>query len=234
MSLRILTATLAAAALSLAGCAPTAGGPLGLDAVAGERADRAEARVDTLLASYADYLQSRWPGIVLPETRIESWLDPGVWTTAFQNCASQVSGLTVRVDPTAGVFPIPPPQTAGQMRDFDLSIYLCQGRLPPPILAVSDPGPIEVAWVTSYARDALPACLRRQGVSAEPLPGDPFAILSGGATPGWDPYSAARHDAPELRRLQALCPHPSVLLSSLSPVGEPQGVRVPTTLGEGR
>ena len=219
---RILDAALAAVlVLSAAGCAQP-GGSLGLVAVADERAARADARVDVLLASYAEYLTDRWPGIRLPETGIEAWLDPGVWTTAFQSCATLASGLTVRTDPTAGVFAIPAPQTPDELRDFETSIYLCQGRFPPPNLAASDPGPIEIAWVTSYARDALPTCLRREGATAEPLPTDPFAILSGGATPGWDPYAAARGDAPELRRLQAVCPHPSVLLASISAVGEPQ------------
>lgn len=220
---RILIAALSAGiAVAAAGCAPT-GGALGLDAVADERAARAEARVDALLASYAEYLTDRWPGILLPETTVEAWLGPGVWTTAFQNCASDAAGRSVVVDVDAGITTIPPPQTAGELRDVEMAIYLCQGRLPPPGLGVSDPGPVEIAWVSSYARDALPTCLRRQGVTAEPLPADPFAILSGGATPGWDPYAAARGDAPELRRLQALCPHPSVLLASISAVGEPTG-----------
>lgn len=219
---RIAGVAVVAVIVALGGCAPVEPSALGLEAVASERAARAEARVDTLLASYADYLESRWPGIRLPETSIQSWLEPGVWTTAFQNCASQASGLTVRIDPAAGVLASPPPRTAGQLRDFELSIYVCQGQLPPPNLALSDPGPIEIAWVSSYARDALPTCLRREGVTAAPLPADPFAILSGGATPGWDPYAAARGDAPAVRRLEALCPHPSVLLASISPVGEPR------------
>lgn len=218
-AIALLAASLVGVALT--GCAPAAGS-LGLEAVAGERTARAEARVDTLLESYADYLTGRWPGIVLPETRIEAWLKPGVWTTVFENCASGASGLTVRVDPTAGVFAMPPPQTAGELRDFETSIYFCQGRFPPSNLAVSEPGPIEIAWVSSYTRDALPMCLRRHGITAEPLPDDSFAIVSGGSTPGWDPYAAARGDAPELRRLQALCPHTSELLASLSPTGEPR------------
>lgn len=217
----ILTAAVTAA-LALVGCAPS-GGSLGLEAVADERAARAEARVDALLASYAEYLTDRWPGILLPETTVDAWLGPGVWTTAFQNCASDAAGRTVVVDVDAGITTSPPPQTAGELRDVETAIFLCQGRLPPPGLGVSDPGPIEIAWISSYARDALPTCLRREGVTAEPLPDDPFAILSGGATPGWNPYAAARADAPELRRLQAVCPHPSVLLSSISPVGEPRG-----------
>lgn len=220
---RILTAALTSVlAVGAAGCAPT-GDTLGLGAVADERAARAEARVDALLASYADYLTDRWPGILLPETSVEAWLGPGVWATAFQNCASEAAGRTVVVEIDAGITTNPLPQTAGELRDVETAIYLCQGRLPPPGLGVSDPGPIEIAWVSDYARDALPTCLRRQGVTAEPLPADPFAILSGGATPGWDPYAAVRGDAPELRRVQALCPHPSVLLASISPVGEPQG-----------
>ena len=212
-------ASLAIVVATMAGCSLPANSTLGLDAVADERTALAEARVTTLLASYGDYLESRWPGIVLPATRIDAWLDPSVWTAAFERCASQASGLTVRIDPAAGVVATPVPQTAGQLRDFETSIYLCQGRLPPPTLGVSEPGPIEVEWVTSYVRDALPTCLRREGVAAEPLPDSPFAILSGGSTPGWDPYAAARDDAPELRRLQAVCPHPSVLLGSIPPLG---------------
>lgn len=236
MSRRIRAGAVSAAlVITLSACVPAADGSFGLDAVAGERAARAEARVDALLDSYAGYLTDRWPGIRLPETAIEAWLGPGVWTTAFQNCASEASGLTVVVDVDAGITTTPRPQTAGQLRDVETAIYLCQGRLPPPGLAVSDPGPIEIAWVSSYARDALPTCLRRQGVTTAPLPDDPFAILSGGSTPGWDPYAAARGDAPELRRLQALCPHPSVLLASLSPVGEPNGVaQVPAATGDER
>lgn len=205
----------------LAGCAPATQTNSAFDAVIDERANRAEARVDTLLASYADYLVGRWPGIQLPQTTIEAWLDPAVWGAAFEDCASAASGLTVRIDPNEGVLAQPPPQNAEQLRAFERSIYVCHGRLPPPSLAVSDPGPIEIAWVSSYARDTLPACLRREGVTVAPLPGDPFAIVSGGSTPGWDPYATARSDAPELSRLQAVCPHPSTLLGSLSAVGEP-------------
>jgi len=213
------TATIAIVAVMLAGCAPPSGNPFGLEAVADERATRAEARVDALLASYADYLTARWPGIRLPETTIESWLGPGVWTPAFQSCASDASGLTVRVDADTGVTTDPLPHTPAQVRDVETAIYLCQGRLPPPGLAASDPGPIEIAWVSSYLRDALPSCLRRQGATPTPVPDDPFAIVSGGSTPAFNPYAAVRGNAPELRRLQAMCPHPSVLLSSLSPVG---------------
>lgn len=207
---------------ALAGCASPPGTGLGLEAVAEERAARAQERVDELLASYAEYLTARWPGIRLPETAIEAWVGPGYWSTAFEDCASEASGLSVRVDTESGVVADPPAQTAGQLRDVETAIYLCQGRLPPPGLAAGEPGPTEIAWVTSYARDALPTCLRRQGVAAAPLPDDPFAIVSGGATPGWDPYATARGDAPALRRLQAVCPHPSVVLATLSPVGEPQ------------
>jgi len=215
-------AALAAFAGLFAGCAPVSSSGFGLDAVANERETRAEARVATLLETYTDYLTSRWPGIRLPETTIEAWLNSDVWTAAFENCASAASGLTVRIDPTAGVFAMPAPQTAGQLRDFETAIYLCQGRFPPPTLAINEPGPVEIAWVSQYLQDALPACLRVQGLTVEPLPDDPFAILSGGATPGWDPYAAARGDAPELRRVQALCPLASELLASMSPVGEPR------------
>ncbi len=234
MSPRILIAVVVASiAMGASGCAPTRDA-LGLEAVADERAARAEARVEALLASYADYLMSRWPGIVVPEVRIEQWVGSSAWEGTFERCASEASGLAVQVDATAGVFAIPAPSTATEQRDFDVSIYLCQGRYPPPNLGRTEPGPVEIAWVTAYARDALPTCLRRQGVSAQPLPDDPFAILSGGATPGWDPYAAARGNTPELRRLQALCPHPSVLLASISPVGETRGESRDETRGESR
>ena len=215
----VAVASLAIGLATIAGCAVPANSPLGLDDVADERAALAEARVAALLASYGGYLESRWPGILLPETRIEAWLDPSVWTAAFERCATQAAGLTVRIDPTAGVLATPPAQTDDQLQDFETSIYLCQGRLPPPSLAVSEPGPIEVEWVTAYVRNALPTCLRREGVAAEPAPDGPLAILSGGATPGWDPYAAARDNAAEVRRLQAVCPHPEVLLASIPPLG---------------
>jgi len=206
----------------LAACAPVPAARMSIDDVAAERALRAEQRVETLLGTYADYLTTRWPGIVLPATSIESWLELGAWPAAFESCASEASGLTVRTDATAGVFATPPPQTAGQLRDFETSIYLCQGRFPPPSLGRNEPGPVEIAWVTQYARTELPGCLRRQGVMASPLGTDPFAILTGGSTPRWDPYATLRVDAAELRRVQALCPHPSTVLSTLSAVGEPR------------
>lgn len=229
------SAPLAVALAVIVGCALTAcavpdRGGLGLEAVAQERAERAEARVDNLLENFADYLTDRWPGVILPETSIEAWLPPGYWTSAFERCASEASGLRVRVTADAGVFADPQPRTAGERRDFDLAIYLCQGSLPPPGFAVVEPGPVEVAWVTAYARETLPACLRREGVLAPPLPADPFAILSGGSTPSWDPYAAVRGDAPTLRRVQAVCPHPAVLLAALSPVGsEHSGVPIGQT-----
>lgn len=203
----------------LAACASAPSAVVTIDDVAAERSQRAEARVETLLDTYADYLTTRWPGIVLPPTSIERWLELGEWPGVFESCASEASGLTVRVNAASGVFANPPPQTAGQLRDFETSIYLCQGRFPPPNLARNEPGPVEVAWVTAYARTELPACLRRHGVVAPPLGDDPFAILSGGSTPRWDPYSAVRGDAGELRRLSALCPHPSTVLSTVSAVG---------------
>lgn len=204
-------------------CSPTTSvQPLTIGDVAAERAQRAEARVETLLQTYADYLSTRWPGIVLPETSIESWLALSEWPAAFESCASDASGLTVRTNPAVGVYASPPPQTAWQMRDFEISIYLCHGRFPPPNLGHNEPGPVEVAWVTSYARVELPGCLRRHGVAAPSLGADPFAILSGGSTPTWDPYAALRGDAAELTRVAALCPHPSTVLNTLSDVGEPR------------
>ncbi|MDO9591424.1 MAG: hypothetical protein Q7J04_09810, partial [Microcella sp.] len=206
----------------LVGCAPTPVATTTIDDVAAERAVRAEQRVETLLSTYADYLTTRWPGIVLPPTSIDSWLGLGEWPGVFESCASDYSGLSVRVNAASGVFADPSPQTAWQMRDFELSIYLCQGQFPPPNLARNDPGPVEIEWVTAYARTELPSCLRRHGVIAPPLGTEPFAILSGGSTPRWDPYVSSRGDAAELRRLQALCPHPATVLSTLSAVGEPR------------
>jgi hypothetical protein len=212
-------AVAAVAGCALSACAVPDRDELGLEAVAQERADRAEQRVDALLQSFAEYLTDRWPGIRLPETRIEAWLSPTAWTPAFEQCATEASGLLVRVDPDAGVIADPPARTAGQLRDLEIAIYVCQGTLPPPGFAAADPGPVEIEWVSTYTRETLPSCLRREGVAAQPLPADPFAILSGGSTPGWDPYAAVRGDTPALRRVQALCPHPSTLLASLSPVG---------------
>ncbi len=224
-----------AAIAAIVGCALTAcAAPepvgFGLEAVAHERANRAEARVDELLAGFERYLTDRWPGIEVPSTTIEAWLPVGHWSRAFERCASEASGLRVQVTNDAGVITDPPPQSEQERRAFDLAIYRCQGTLPPPVFAVADPGPVEIDWVTEYARETLPACLRREGVLVRPLPADPFAILSGGSTPSWDPYAAVRGDAPTLRRLQAVCPHPAVLLASLSPVGvEVSGV--PTVRG---
>jgi hypothetical protein len=212
------------AVAAIVGCAITACAVpdrdgLGLEAVAQERAERAQARVDALLASFEEYLTDRWPGIVLPQPTVEAWLDPGYWTAAFEECASDASGLRVRVSLETGVLADPPPQTVSERRDLDLAIYLCQGTLPPPGLALAEPGPVEIAWVSRYVRETLPACLRREGVAVRPVSSDPLAILSGGSTPGWDPFAAVRDDAPTLRRVQALCPHPSEVLASLSPVG---------------
>ena len=211
--------TLAVVLVGISACSSPAASLLGLDAVAAEREARAEARVETLLASYGSYLESRWPGILLPETAVEAWLSPSVWTAAFERCASESSGLTVRVDPTAGVFATPSPQTAGELRDFETSIYLCQGQLPPPNLAVNEPGPIEQAWLVDYVRDALPTCLRREGITAEPAPDNASAIMLTGETAEWDPYAAVRDNVPELRRVQALCPSAAVLLGSIPALG---------------
>lgn len=218
--MRAALATVGATALCLiAGCASAPSTVPTIDDVAAERSFRAEARVETLLDTYGDYLTTRWPGIVLPPTSIEQWLGHGQWAATFESCASDFSGLTVRTDAAVGVYATPSPQTAWQMRDFEVSIYLCQGRFPPPNLGHSEPGPIEVAWVTAYTRTELPACLRRHGVVAPPLVDDPFAILSGAATPGWDPYVSVRGDAGELHRISALCPHPSTVLSTVPDVG---------------
>lgn len=181
----------------LAGCAPPPGAQLDLDDVATERHERLESRVEVLLESHAEYLLSRWPEVRLPEHEVEAWLEPGQWQLVFARCIYEETG-----------------QTDGA-RVLDLATYSCESRFPPPSLAVDDPGPIEVAWVAEYVRVGLPSCLRRSGVHAPPVPEGPFAIVSGGITPGWDPYAAARGDIAERARLSALCPHPSSLLESI-------------------
>ena len=188
----------------LAGCAPAPTTQLDLDDVATERHERLESRVEVLLESHAEYLRSRWPSVQLPEQEVEAWLEPGQWQLVFARCIYEATGLT---DEAMG-------QIDGA-RALDLATYSCESRFPPPSLAVDDPGPIEVAWVTEYVRVALPSCLRRSGVHAPPAPEGPFAIISGGVTPGWDPYAAARGNAAERARLSALCPHPSSLLESI-------------------
>ncbi|MBR22637.1 MAG: hypothetical protein CMF57_09410 [Leifsonia sp.] len=202
---------LAVALGALAGCAPSPTAQLDLDDVAAERHERLEGRVEVLLESHAEYLLSRWPSVQLPEHDVEAWLEPGQWQLVFARCIYEATGLT----------DVPTEQTDGA-RALDLATYSCESRFPPPSLAVNDPGPIEVAWVTEYVRVGLPSCLRRSGVHAPPVPDGPFAIVSGGVTPGWDPYAAARGNAAERARLSALCPHPSTLLESVPrlPTGE--------------
>ncbi len=200
----------------LAGCAPSPTAQLDLDDVATERHERLEGRVEVLLESHAEYLLSRWPSVQLPEHDVEAWLEPGQWQLVFARCIYEATGLT----------DVPTEQTDGA-RALDLATYSCESRFPPPSLAVNDPGPIEVAWVTEYVRVGLPSCLRRSGVHAPPVPEGPFAIVSGGVTPGWDPYAAARGNAAERARLSALCPHPSTLLESVPrlPTGESDAAR---------
>ena len=195
----------------LAGCAPPPTAQLDLDDVATERHERLESRVEVLLESHAEYLLSRWPSVQLSEHEVEAWLEPGQWQLVFARCIYEATGLTDGATE----------QTDGA-RALDLATYSCESRFPPPSLAVNDPGPIEVAWVTQYVRVGLPSCLRRSGVHAPPVPEGPFAIVSGGVTPGWDPYAAARGNAAERARLSALCPHPSSLLESVPrlPTGE--------------
>ena len=188
----------------LAGCAPAPATQLDLGDVATERYERLESRVEVLLESHAEYLLSRWPSVQLPEHEVEAWLEPGQWQLVFARCIYEATGQT---DEVMG-------QSDGA-RALDLATYSCESRFPPPSLAINDPGPIEVAWVTEYVRVGLPSCLRRSGVHPPPAPEGPFAILSGGVTPGWDPYAAARGNAAERARLSALCPHPSSLLESI-------------------
>jgi hypothetical protein len=178
------------------GCASAPTAKFNVDDVEAERVDILTERVDVLLNSHGDYLLSRWPGIQLPAPAIEAWLEPGHWQPVFTQCVTREAG-------------------EGDARSLDLATYTCEARFPPPSLALTEPGPVEIAWVSEYVRSVLPSCLRRSGVLAPPLPEGPFAILSGGATPGWDPYAAARGDIAERARLQALCPHPSRLLAGI-------------------
>lgn len=197
-----------------------------IDGVAIERAQLAQARVDALLDSYAGYLRSRWPGIELPATRIEAWLEPGSWPAAFEICASVASGLSVRTDPAEGILADPPPQTDAQLLGFETSIYLCQAALPPPTLSRNDPGPVEIAWVAHYVTIELPGCLRRHGAAtvpiggASPRPGSNPDAGSGSSSEGSDPYAVARGDEAELRRLLSLCPPAETVLGALTPAGD--------------
>ncbi|MER3388871.1 MAG: hypothetical protein RJQ01_02450 [Microcella sp.] len=184
----------------LTACAPAPSPQFDLDDVATERYDRLESRVEVLLESHAAYLRSRWPDMQLPQHEVEAWLEPGQWGQVYPRCIYELTSVT------------------DGARALDLATYSCESRFPPPSLAVNDPGPVEVAWITEYVRVGLPSCLRRSGVHAPPAPDGPFAILSGGSTPGWDPYAAAGGDIAERARLSALCPHPSSLLASIPPL----------------
>jgi len=194
---RMLALTLGALSTLAAGCAAVPTAEVSLDDVVDERLDRLESRVDVLLESHASYLRSRWPDLALPQHEVEAWLEPGQWQLVFARCLYQESG------------------DSDGARDLDVATYSCEARFPPPSLATNRPGPVEIAWVTEYARTVLPSCLRRSGVMAPPVPQESLVVLEGGATPEWDPYAVARGDAAERARLEALCPHPSTLLAQL-------------------
>lgn len=202
----------------MAGCAPT-GPSLTIDDVREERASSALERLDTLMVSQGEYLTDRWPGVTLPAPEIERWLPSGRWEQAFASCVGGRTGVPVRADTSGGTFAYGSVVGEEAQRRLELALYECQGRFPPPTVARVEPGPVEVAWLTGYARDVLPACLRAEGVIAPPLSAGPFAVVTGGATPGWDPYREVRGDPPRLARVTAICPHPSTLLASVSSIG---------------
>lgn len=203
---------------ALAGCA-TASPVLTIDDVRAERASSALDRLDTLMDSQGEYLSDRWPGVTLPEPDIERWLPSGRWEPAFASCVGGRTGIPVRADTAGGTFSYGSVVGEEAQRRLELALYECQGRYPPPTIARVEPGPVEVAWLTGYAREVLPACLRAEGVIAPPLSSGPFAVVTGGATPGWDPYREVRADPPRLARVTAICPHPSTVLSGVSSIG---------------
>lgn len=208
----------AAAIAVLVGCSPSSP-PLTIDDVSAERARSAIERLDTLLESQGVYLTDRWEGVRLPEPEIEQWLPSGRWESVFASCVGGRTGIPVRADTAGGTFSYGSVVGEDAQRNLEFAIYECQGRFPPPTVARVEPGPIEVAWLTGYARDVLPACLRAEGVIAPPLAAGPFAVVTGGATPGWDPYREVRRDPPRLARVSAICPHPSTVLAGVGSIG---------------
>ncbi len=208
------------AGLLLGACAPVDPGAVTIDDVAAERAERSEARVDRLLQSYGDYLLSRWPGLELPSTQIERWTELGEWPGVFGACASEESGLNVVTDPAAGVFAVPAPQNDAELLAFETSIYVCQGRFPPPSLARNEPGPLELAWITDYVTVQLPACVRRLGLVVQPSSAEAGRPLTARALSDVDPYAGVRRDAAELIRVQRVCPPASTVLGTLTAAGE--------------
>jgi len=211
---------IALAGLLIAACAPTDRVSVTIDDVAAERAALSEARVDRLLQSYGDYLLSRWPGLELPSTEIERWTELGEWPLAFGSCASELSGLTVRTDLAAGVFALPPPRDDVELLAFETSIYVCQGRFPPPGLARNDPGPREQAWINDYVTVQWPACVRRLGLAVQPPGAADGRPLAEGSIRDPDPYAAVRRDEAELVRVYRVCPPPETVLSMLTAAGE--------------
>lgn len=203
---------------ALAGCAP-GNDSLTIDDVRAERASSALERLDTLMDAQGEYLTDRWPGVSLPEPAIERWLPSGRWEPAFAACVGGRTGIPVRADTAGGTFSYGSVVGEEAQRRLELALYECQGRFPPPTIARVEPGPVEVAWLTGYARDVLPACLRAEGVIAPPLNAGPFAVVTGGATPGWDPYREVRSNPSRLARVTAICPHPSTVLAGVSSIG---------------
>ncbi len=208
------------AGLVMTACAPVVAQTVTIDDVAAERAELSQARVDRLLQSYGDYLQSRWPQLSLPSPRIERWTELGEWPAVFGACASEESGLNVLTDPAAGVFAVPAPQNDAELVALETSIYVCQGRFPPPSLARNEPGPLEIAWITDYMTVQLPACVRRLGLALQPLSGAEGRALADEPISDVDPYAAVRRDPAELVRVQRVCPPASTVLGTLTASGE--------------
>lgn len=208
------------AGLLIVGCAPVGTGVVTIDDVAAERAEISQARVDRLLQSYGDYLQSRWPGLALPSPRIEQWTEIGQWPAVFEACANEESGLTVVTDPAAGVYAVPGPRNDAELLALETSIYVCQGRFPPPSLARNEPGPVERAWITDYETVQRPACVRRLGFDVQPLSGFEGRSRADEPLSYENAYSSVRRDAAELVRVQRVCPPASTVLGTLTAAGD--------------
>lgn len=156
----------------------------------------------------------------MPSTEIQRWTELGEWPSVFGTCASEESGLNVLTDPAAGVFAVPPPQNNAELLAFETSIYVCQGRFPPPSLARNEPGPRELAWITDYVTVQLPACVRRLGLAVQPSSDAAGRPLADQALADLDPYAGVRRDAAELIRVQRVCPPASTVLGTLTAAGE--------------
>lgn len=200
-------------AAPLSGCVAMPGGaaPTTIDDVGEERARSAEARLEVLLESHGGYLQSRWPQIELPETGPAQWLDEVAWPSAYAACLSVRTSVPVMPDGSTGTVTLGRATSDAETRKLELAIYTCESILPPPTIAVGEPGPIETAWLRRALEVDLPRCLLGLGVT----PGGG----SGGEQQGEDPYARLRADPPGLDRAMALCPNPLAKLDGLPPAG---------------